>query len=537
MTTALPPEIPGLDLVQRLGSGGYADVYLYRQELPRMLVAVKVLRSADGQQQQALVAEANTMAQLAEHPYIVSVLRAGVIDDRPYLVMSYYPRPTLAERARQSVLPVGEALRTGIQLASAVETAHRAGVLHRDIKPANVLVTSYGAPALADFGIAGLVHDVDDDDDIGVSVAWAPPEVLSGESNGSVAADVYSLAATLHCLLTGMAPFEDVGGDNSGDALYARAVHEPPRRTGRVDVPESLERLLSQAMAKDPTRRPASSLALALDLQVVEQELRLPRTEVTLLDAVGEPPERSTLSSATRRRPSIASGGLSGGAPDTDINGSSGGASGTGSGEPDLAPRARRARRGWVGGAIAVGAASLLALAGSAAWWANRGGDDPPPPAASSTSVEQSDPAVPPTTPAGTVATTPTTGGESAGGIDPCLVGSWRSTRHEESIGPLSLDGIERRVVVDADGGYTVSYDRSTTADGDITLDGEIDYRARSGDGRLTFTVVRVDATMTASGVSGPVTPGTGAVDYTCSGDDFVQTAAGFRSEYRREVE
>jgi serine/threonine protein kinase len=226
-----PPEIPGLSFVQRLGSGGFADVHLYRQELPQMLVAVKVLRTASGDLREQLVAEANTMAQLAEHPYIVTILRADVTEDgRPYLVMAYYPRPNLSARARSAPLSVPEVLRTGVQLASAVETAHRAGVLHRDIKPANVLVTSYGTPALADFGVAGRAGLVDHEDEVGVSVAWAPPEVLTGRSNGSVAADVYSLTATLFYLLTGRTPFEQVGSDNSQDALLARTVSQPPPR-------------------------------------------------------------------------------------------------------------------------------------------------------------------------------------------------------------------------------------------------------------------------------------------------------------------
>ncbi|WP_252976148.1 protein kinase [Janibacter melonis] len=130
MSTPSPPapRIPGLEHVRRLGAGGFADVHLYRQELPRMLVAVKVLRTAAGDLREQLVAEANTMAELAEHPYIVTVLRADVTDDgRPYLVMAYYPGTSLAARARRSPLSVAETLRAGVQLASAVETAHRAG--------------------------------------------------------------------------------------------------------------------------------------------------------------------------------------------------------------------------------------------------------------------------------------------------------------------------------------------------------------------------------------------------------------------------
>ena len=136
MSTALPPDLDGLDYVQPLGSGGYADVFLYEQQMPRMKVAVKVLKTEGLTPtiQQQFIDEANTMAQLADHPYIVQVFRAGTSEDgRPYLVMKYYPPPNLAQRARTARFSVEEVLRTGIQLASAVETAHRAGVIHRDI--------------------------------------------------------------------------------------------------------------------------------------------------------------------------------------------------------------------------------------------------------------------------------------------------------------------------------------------------------------------------------------------------------------------
>ena len=293
--------------MQPLGSGGYADVFLYEQQSPRMPVAVKVLKSeglTDALRQQ-FVEEADTMAALGDHPYIVQVFRAGTSDDgRPYLVMKYYPPPNLAMRARAERFSVEEVLRTGIQLASAVETAHRAHITHRDIKPANVLVSAYGAPGLTDFGIAGRgARDGETPpeatDDVGVSVPWAPPEVLYGQSNGDERSDVYSLAATLWQLLVGRSPFEVPGGDNSAYALMPRIRSTPPPPTGRPDVPAGLERLLAQAMAKDPARRPATALELARALQAVEQHQRLARTPIVVLDEQGH----TTLVSQTQGSP------------------------------------------------------------------------------------------------------------------------------------------------------------------------------------------------------------------------------------------
>ena len=177
-------------------------------------------------------------------------------------------------------MSVPEALKTGIQLASAVETAHRNGIIHRDIKPANVLVSSYGVPALSDFGIAGRGDRGEDDDNLGVSMPWSPPEVLTGHSNGSAASDIYSLAATIWHLLVGRSPFA-VTGDNGERALFGRILHGKVPSTGRADAPSSLDRLLQQAMSKDPAHRPRTALELARHLQRVEQEMRLRSEEHT----------------------------------------------------------------------------------------------------------------------------------------------------------------------------------------------------------------------------------------------------------------
>lgn len=280
------PDIAGLTYVGKLGSGGYADVFLYDQATPQRKVAVKVLRETglSASVIARFTAEADAMARL-EHPFIVPVYNTGTtMDHRPYIAMMYYPKPSLAERARSERFSVSETLQLGIQLGSAVETAHRAGLLHRDIKPANVLTSAYGRPGLADFGIAGDLADADDAD-VGVSVPWSPPETLYATAPATVRSDVYSLAATLWHLLVGRSPFEVPGGDNAPFALMKRIRDVPPPSTGRADVPGSLDRLLRAAMGKDPALRPATAMEFVRALQSIEQELRLSRTPLELAEA------------------------------------------------------------------------------------------------------------------------------------------------------------------------------------------------------------------------------------------------------------
>src|SRR5699024_1207498 len=171
------------------GSGGFADVFLYRQFRPQRRVAIKVLLSnvLDDSVRRLFDAEANVMAQMSTHPSIVTIHQAEVSDDhRPYIVMEYCPRPNYGMRFRKERITVAEALRVGVQIAHAVETAHRAGILHRDIRPANILVTDYNRPALADFGISiapGQANGVEDSQRM--SPLWPQPACFEAPAPGA----------------------------------------------------------------------------------------------------------------------------------------------------------------------------------------------------------------------------------------------------------------------------------------------------------------------------------------------------------------
>ncbi|MDO4887733.1 MAG: protein kinase [Actinomycetaceae bacterium] len=281
-----PPKIPNATYLSYLGSGGFADVYLYEQQIPHREVAIKVLkRGVADAQKAAFRAEANLMARMSAHPSILSVYGAGETEDgRMYLVMEYCPPPHMGMRLRQRVFTVPQVLELGIQLAGAIETLHRVGIVHRDIKPSNILVTSFQRPVLTDFGIATQIGDEHPAE--GFSVPWAPPEQATGEDVASVTIDVYSLAATTYTLLAGHAPFEAVGGDNSEIAVINRVLRSPVPPTGRSDVPEELERVLTTAMAKDPGQRYASVIEFARALQAVQVLLH---QRPTGLDVESEP--------------------------------------------------------------------------------------------------------------------------------------------------------------------------------------------------------------------------------------------------------
>jgi serine/threonine protein kinase len=283
---APPPHIPGFTYVTLLGSGGFSDVYLYEQDRPRRKVAVKVLLSGlktEGARRR-FESEANLMAQLSSHPFIVTIFEAEVTDDgHSYLAMEYCSRPSLDVRYRRQRFSVDEVLAIGIQVASAVETAHRAGIAHRDIKPANILVTDYNRPALTDFGISGTLGAAADED-AGMSIPWSPPEQFRDGNVDGVLVDVWALGATLYTLLAGRSPFVLPGADNSQRELISRITSMPVPRLGRADVPESLELALSTAMAKSAASRYSSAHAFALALQRIQAELNLSVTPFEVLE-------------------------------------------------------------------------------------------------------------------------------------------------------------------------------------------------------------------------------------------------------------
>jgi len=277
-----PPVLPGFSHIHVLGSGGFADVFLYEQNMPRRQVAVKVMLSemVNDHVRQMFQAEANLMAQLSAHPSILTVHQASVSSDgRPYLVMELCSS-SLSERYRRERLPVAEVLRIAVKIGSAVETAHRSGVLHRDIKPSNILTTAYGHPVLSDFGIAATLGESDSQEAVGMSIPWSAPEVLMDETSGTVASEVWSLAATVYSLLAGRSPCEIPGESNKSSDLVSRINRARIQPISRPDVPASLEQLLIKAMSRKPENRPHSALELVHEFQAIETELGVPQTPI-----------------------------------------------------------------------------------------------------------------------------------------------------------------------------------------------------------------------------------------------------------------
>ena len=319
-TASAPPVIPGYTYIRPLGSGGFADVFLFEQDMPRRVVAVKVLLSdaINPEVLQTFNAEADVMARLSAHPSIVTIYQASIsADGRPYFVMEYCP-DTMSSRYKKAPLHLDEVLDAGVRVAGALETAHRTGVLHRDIKPSNILINALRNPALADFGIAAAIPDGlgEEEKIFAMSVPWSSPEVLQEKVTGSVASEIWSLGATLYTLLAGRSPFElSVREKNTRELITARIIKAQYVPINRPDVPAMLEGVLAKAMHKDPAQRQESMFAFAEEMRWVQSQLGLATTTlevaarewaassipVNFTDAVSRGPIITTVNKDSRR--------------------------------------------------------------------------------------------------------------------------------------------------------------------------------------------------------------------------------------------
>ena len=305
------PDIPGYEHVSLLGSGGFADVFLYRQQITEARRAVKVLRREDSseEEREQFLREARALGRLShrgQHPHIVAVHSVEVVDGRPCLIMEYCERGSYAAKVRRDgTIRVPEVLRVGVQIASALETAHLVGILHRDLKPGNLLIAADGAPKLSDFGIATVSAQEITEQAKWFSPHYAAPEVVAAGATGPVS-DVYSLAATLYELLTGAPPFR-VPGQPNEQALRERVLSMPVPPISRGDVPADLDRLLRAAMTKDPAARQrlvASAGEFALRLREIQQAQGYAATDAVIygpVDAVPSPDYTTEAGSRTTR--------------------------------------------------------------------------------------------------------------------------------------------------------------------------------------------------------------------------------------------
>lgn len=274
----------GFEGSEEVGRGGFGVVYRCRQSALGRTVAVKVLSaSLDRENRERFLREEYAMGRLSGHPNIVAVYQVEVTaSGRPFIVMPFCAAGSLEARTRrEGPLDWEAALRVGVKLAGALETAHGAGILHRDVKPANVLLTDYGEPQLADFGIARIAGGYETTAGaVTGTLAFTAPEVLEGGAP-SVASDVYALGATLFCLVTGHAAFERRPGEEPVAQFLRIAANRIPDLRAQ-GVPDVVCALLEAAMSRHPSARPRTAAEFGNALREAELQCGLAIDEMAL---------------------------------------------------------------------------------------------------------------------------------------------------------------------------------------------------------------------------------------------------------------
>lgn len=227
------------------------------------------------------------LGALSSHPNIVTLYRTfQTPDGRPVLVLELCVG-SVSDRIRGGVgMPASEAVSIAIKVSGALETAHRSEILHRDVKPQNILITEFGEPALADFGVAMLQSSSETTAGLfDFTTLHAAPELLEGKQT-SAATDVYELASTLYQLITGQSAFRAYEGESPASVIL-RILRDPVRPVLAQGVPVQLSDLLIGAMSKDKDHRPETAAEFAAELAMIEQAQGWPQTQFLVRGAGG----------------------------------------------------------------------------------------------------------------------------------------------------------------------------------------------------------------------------------------------------------
>lgn len=246
-------------LEKLLGRGGMGEVWRAHDARLDRHVAIKFLSThtaVDGELLDRFRREARVTARL-QHPGITQVFDSGAQDGQLHLVMELLEGRDLRAvlRARESPLPVDQAVDLAAQVADALSYAHQADIVHRDIKPANLMLVAGGRVKVCDFGLAGFVRADSDltreGDLMGTPAYMAPEQCLGQRVDGR--ADLYALGCVLFALLTGSPPFSAYG-DYRAVMLAHLHTPPPPLASRRPGLPDALQQLVSALLGKDPQR-------------------------------------------------------------------------------------------------------------------------------------------------------------------------------------------------------------------------------------------------------------------------------------------
>jgi serine/threonine protein kinase/Tol biopolymer transport system component len=266
------------DIVAPLGAGGFGEVYKARDTRLDRTVAIKILPSADPELKARFEREAKAIAALT-HPHICTLYDVGHQDGTDYLVMEYLEGETLDKKIARGPIKIEEALKIAIQIAEALDTAHRAGIVHRDLKPANVMLTK-GGVKLLDFGLAKTYSAIVSEPVRSMlpttppnlttqgailgTLQYMAPEQLEGH-DADARTDIFAFGAVLYEMVTGRKAFD--GRSHAGLISSIMVAESPSIAAAQPLAPAELDHLAKKCLAKTPDDRWQNIRDIAIQLR------------------------------------------------------------------------------------------------------------------------------------------------------------------------------------------------------------------------------------------------------------------------------
>ena len=289
------------EIEEMLGAGGMGEVYKAQDTRLDRIVAIKILPpqlAGDPLFRERFDREARTISQL-DHPHICAVYDVGQQNGTAYLVMQYLEGETLADRLSKSALTLDHALRIAIEVADALDRAHRAGIVHRDLKPGNVFLTKTGAKLL-DFGLAKVnrpvlsgtgasmlptTAQITQPGTILGTLRYMAPEQLEGKE-ADARTDIFAFGVVVYEMLTGKKAFD---GKSQASVIAAIMSYDPPpMSTSQPLTPPPLDHLVKTCLAKDPEERWQSAADVMRQLRWCADRGAARGTTVSPVGAIGK---------------------------------------------------------------------------------------------------------------------------------------------------------------------------------------------------------------------------------------------------------
>jgi serine/threonine-protein kinase len=287
MTLDAGTKLGRYEIRSQLGKGGMGEVYLAQDTMLDRKVALKILRpalAADQDRMNRFVREAK-MASALNHPNIITIHEIGEIDGVHFIATEFIEGETLTAQLQRDSLSLKSTLEISLQVASALDAAHRAGIVHRDIKPDNIMVREDGIVKVLDFGLVKLTateaSEVDREAETKIqiktsfgiimgTVAYMSPEQARGQDTDE-RTDIWSFGCVLYQMLTHQQPFQ---GETMVD-VWANIINGEPESilAYRSDTPAELERIVARAVRKERDERYQSAKELFNDLQQLQTRL------------------------------------------------------------------------------------------------------------------------------------------------------------------------------------------------------------------------------------------------------------------------